>query len=194
MKNKDRNSGDKQRAHNTMMNRTHVQQPAWQLLDPVRVRGINFHRWGDAIYDPDVSSICYYKRRRADKTLPFFDPRDSKWVDYWELTPYEKWLYFSDELGSYERRKEFFNLNDGSKERLALEKRLNPNLLPAEFHAKLHPQVNLGVGRGRHSRYLYQSHWNTMDEYRRLVVYAIAIISILVTLLLQHLGIIDLGD
>jgi hypothetical protein len=193
MKNKDRNSGAKQRAHYTMINRTHVQQPTWRLLYHVGVRGINFHRWGEAIYDPDVSSVCYYERRRADKTLPFFDPRDSKWANYWELTPYEKWLYFSDELGSYERRKEFFNLNDGSKERLALEKRLNPNLLPVEFHAKLHPQVNLGVGR-RHSRYLYDSHWDTMDEYRRLNVYAFFIITILVSFLLHYLGIVDLGD
>ncbi len=92
------------------------------------IQGVNYERWGDLIYDPDVESINYQKRRENDPTLPIYDPRDSKdnRLGYHELAPYMKWLFFSDERGSYKNRWEFFNSDHDSPERKELEKRLNP--------------------------------------------------------------------
>ena len=130
--------------------------------------GIHYERWGEWIYDPEVFSYSWPDLRSSDPTLPKHDPRDMYWpgrlrhptdgARYWELAPYVKWLYFSNEHGSYAKRLELFNSATDTQERIKLEQRLNPGLLPDDVLATFNQQRNVGNG------VLYKSTWTRNDE------------------------------
>jgi hypothetical protein len=93
-------------------------------------KGVDYEKWDDLIYDPDISQIDYEELRKKDPTLPKEDPRG--WEIFWDETlwgmePYIKWLYFSDELGSYAKRKNFYYGADNSNVRKELIKKLDPS-------------------------------------------------------------------
>jgi hypothetical protein len=99
---------------------------------PKMVKGADYEKWGDLIYDPDISQIDYEELRKKDPTLPKEDPRG--WPIFWDETlwgmePYIKWLYFSDEFGSYAKRKNFYYGAENSKIRAELLKKLDPSRL-----------------------------------------------------------------
>lgn len=63
------------------------------------------NRWGEKISDPDISWQDYEEMRRIDPTLPKYDPREYNGLKQrYALQPWRKWLYFSEDYGSYEER------------------------------------------------------------------------------------------
>jgi hypothetical protein len=95
------------------------------------VKGIDYERWGEYIFDPDISQIDYKKLRKKDPTLPKEDPRNLKiFKEYpFAMEPFKKWLYFSDEYGSFAKRQNLLNGSKNSKQREELIKKLFPQLL-----------------------------------------------------------------
>jgi hypothetical protein len=97
--------------------------------------GIDYNRWGEFILDPDVSKYDYYALRRRDPTLPKSDPRspnvfgDTNALLYME--PYWKWLYFSSDYGTYEKRCQIYYGygNYDAQKRQKLIKQLDPSIL-----------------------------------------------------------------
>lgn len=97
--------------------------------------GVDYNRWGEFIFDPDVSRYDYFELRRMDPTLPKSDPRgpnifgDTKALR--TMSPEMKWLHFSDELGSYEKRQKMYfgdSVRDRQK-RDRLLRKLDPDKL-----------------------------------------------------------------
>lgn len=64
------------------------------------------NRWGEKIWDPDISEFDYEEMRRKDPTLPKYDPRffGAFSLGTFDLEPAIKWLYFSDDFGSFAER------------------------------------------------------------------------------------------
>lgn len=63
------------------------------------------NRWGEKVFDPDISYFDYDEMRRKDPTLPKLDPRiQGRFVSKFDMNPALKWLYFSDDFGSYAER------------------------------------------------------------------------------------------
>lgn len=63
------------------------------------------NRWGEKVFDPDISYFDYEELRRKDPTLPKLDPRiKGRFVGEFDMVPALKWLYFSDDFGSYAER------------------------------------------------------------------------------------------
>ena len=97
--------------------------------------GIDYNRWGEFVLDPDVSRFDYYELRRRDSTLPKSDPRDpnvfgdTNALLYME--PYWKWLYFSSDFGTYEKRCQIYYGygNYDAQKRQKLLRQLDPSLL-----------------------------------------------------------------
>jgi hypothetical protein len=84
-------------------------------------RTLHSGRWGEDIYDPDISGISWKIRRRKDPTLPKYDPRESRNGGYrYDLSPLEKWLYFSDDFGSYAERKTHYADQENNSELLKM--------------------------------------------------------------------------
>jgi len=62
-------------------------------------------RWGEKVYDPDISYFDYEEMRKKDPTLPKVDPRViGRFKTEFDMGPALKWLYFSEDFGSYENR------------------------------------------------------------------------------------------
>lgn len=74
------------------------------------------NRWGDMVFDPDISKFDYDEMRKKDPTLPEYDPRYfGKFTVNFDLGPAQKWLYFSDDLGSYAERLKKVTTSDARK-------------------------------------------------------------------------------
>jgi hypothetical protein len=95
------------------------------------VKGVDYDRYGSYIPDPDVSHYDYKKLREKDRTLPVNDPRTTGDQAYYgfSLDPLQKWLYFSDYLGSYERRKRILTDDRYSTERMIIWRKYSPSTL-----------------------------------------------------------------
>lgn len=112
---------------------------------PKMTRGGQYDRWGDLIYDPDISEIDYEELKRKDPTLPKKDPRGWKifWDEtLWRFPQYMKWLYFSDELGSYANREKLYLGAYGENARKQLMKKLDPTLLTQKQKQQSSPLFN----------------------------------------------------
>ena len=94
-------------------------------------KGIDYERWGRYIFDPDVSQIDYNKLRENDHTLPKVDPRtlEPYSLGHYEMEPSRKWLYFSDDLGSFEKRRDLLRMKGYSVKKERIMKKVNPDLL-----------------------------------------------------------------
>lgn len=65
------------------------------------------NRWGEKVLDPDISYFDYDEMRRKDPTLPKLDPRlRGRFLGEFDMSPARKWLYFSQDFGSYANRLE----------------------------------------------------------------------------------------
>ena len=109
-------------------------------------KGTDYEKYGQYIYDPDISQIDYEKLKEKDPTLPKSDPRGWKIFrdeTLWAMEPYVKWLYFSDELGSYINRKNLYYGVENSNVRTQLMKRLDPHLLTKKQRIESSPSLNI---------------------------------------------------
>ena len=108
-------------------------------------KGFDYERYGHYIYDPDISEIDYESLRKKDSTLPKKDPRTLPiFKDYpWAIEPYMKWLYFSNELGSFANRQNLYYGSKNSKARELLMKKLDPRLLSKSQRIETNPQFNI---------------------------------------------------
>jgi hypothetical protein len=113
---------------------------------PKMRKGVDYEKYGHYIYDPDISQIDYEELRKKDPTLPKEDPRGWKIFrdeTLWSMEPYVKWLYFSDELGSYASRKNLYYGAENSNVRKQLMKRLDPLLLTKKQRMETDPVYNI---------------------------------------------------
>jgi hypothetical protein len=105
-------------------------------------KGIDYEKYGGYIYDPDISNFDWEELRKKDPTLPKKDPRKS-YEHEWTIEPYIKWLYFSNELGSYVNRRNLYYGADNPKDREKLMKRLDPLLLTKKQRIETDPVFNI---------------------------------------------------
>jgi hypothetical protein len=95
------------------------------------VKGVDHDRWGTYIYDPDISFIDYVQLKEKDDTLPEIDPRiqvQYKSLQY-SLDPHVKWLYFSNEYGSFAKRKMILDSDTKSTRTTKIMRKVYPELL-----------------------------------------------------------------
>lgn len=89
----------------------------------------------DFDFDKDVSTYDWEEMRKKDPTLPEKDPRywyregffgEKKIPRKWEMSELLKWVYFSDDFGSYLKRSQ---MADDPKMNIELRKKLFPHTI-----------------------------------------------------------------